>query len=654
MKQGRWDFLFDGDLAALITRLSISLVALPVFLLAWWVFLQSPSRLATLTPVEKVEVWHEPLGGVTFSSETLETIVKTAPDWSAMTWKVATLPYVKELGAAVDLPPTAQKARVWIRIPVPEHQDGHGRLGLLGNRVIAHGPWALWVDRELVQANVVDWTIQLNFPLRVAVPMDAREVLLAVPYVEPMGYAVGSFFLGSMDVVDSAWSERNVWHMEASRFMAVAGLFLMVISFHLAWSRPKEPIFWVLGFNALAWSASCLQFVFGTNDRVLGIWFDFAVDTSTTWSVTLAVIFALDFERVQVPRLRAVLALYAAVSTIVVMPIWQWEKAALLGYHYFNVTALSAGLAVFFWSVFRKPRREGWVMLTVLVAQLVMGIYTLETLTNYSAPDEVFLYPIGIVVQYLTFSYVMNRRTVAALEQAEAHEQVLQQRLDDQQITLTEQHQRLQQLEIERNLASQRSSIMQDLHDRVGSNLTTALVQARSGKLTGDEALLVLQELSEEVRHMAKDEVKGSRPLGQLLSELRQRFEFRLQHAGIGLKWQVDPGMHRANVLADERHVRSILSEAIANAIKHARAVHIVVRAGMVSVDRAYVAIEDDGIGLAQGGFVEGLGLPGMRSRAAALGATINFSAIQGGGTRIYLELPARFTGSSEFANSGA
>lgn len=625
----------------MVTRFAIGFVAVPVFVFAWWVFLQSPSRMAALTPVESVDVWHEDLGPVVFSSDTQEVIAKSPPEWDKITWTPTQLPNVKELGVAVDLPPTAPKRKVWVRIRLPEQQEGRGRLGLLGYRVIAHGPWSVWVNQRLVQTNLVDWTMQLNVPLRVSVPLDAKEVLLAVPYVEPVGYAIGSIFFGPMDVVDSAWAERNVWHMEASRFLAVAGLLLMVVSFHLAWSRPQEPIFWLLGLNALAWSAACLQYIFGiSEDGMRDIWFDFAVDTSTSWTVVLAVIFALDFEGVCAPRVRAGLVLYAATSTVLVMPLWQWEQSALLTFHYFNVAAMLVGLSVLAWHVVRNPRREGVLMVIVLLSLLIMGIYTLKTLTNYSKPDEVFLYPIGIVVLYLTLSYVMNRRTVAALNESEAHESTLQQRLKAQEAMLATQHARLQQMEVERSLALQRNSIMQDLHDRVGGNLTTALLQARTGKLTGEDALLVLQELAEEVRHIAKSEPSAHSSLSQLLTEMRRRFEPRLGHAGIALEWQVDPGLYSVYVPSGDQHLRALLSEAIANVVKHSGAAHIVVKATILGKERVRISIEDNGAGFNSSSVVEGRGLPGMRSRAEAMSGRLAVSASEVEGTRIELEVP--------------
>lgn len=175
MKRTRWDFLHSGHAPERVAWLAMSLIAVPVFLLAWWIFLVSPSRTETLTKIDAVDVWHEPLGSVVFSSSSLESIVKSPPDWSTMKWSSSKLPSVKELGVAVDLPPDAPKQRVWFRIQLPKQATDRGRLSLLGNRVIAHGPWSIWVNRQLVQTNLVDWPIQLNVPLRVTVPLGVAE-----------------------------------------------------------------------------------------------------------------------------------------------------------------------------------------------------------------------------------------------------------------------------------------------------------------------------------------------------------------------------------------------------------------------------------------------------------------------------------------------
>lgn len=608
------------------------LVALPLAVFSWWTYLQFPSRLQQLTPLKQVQVWHEELGQPVFRQDTVTGIVRTPPDWAAMRWQPAALPYVKELGASVDLPPDAPKRRVWLRLAVPEQVAGQGRLGLLGTRVMG-GPWAIWVDGQLQQANLSDWRIQWNVPLRVALPLGAREVLLAVPYADPQGFAVGSLYVGPMDVVDTAWRERNFLHFEMARVMAAVAILMMVLSFQLALMRPQEPVFKLLGINGLVWSISCMQYFFdSTGQDALSVWFGSAVDSSITWTVVMAVIFAFEIEGIAVPWLRSAMVVYAAISTMLTLPMWDWQKNALIAQHYFNVAVFAVGLGVLGWHVLRRPRREGVAMFAALATQLGLGIHTLENLTNQRDPDSFFSFPMGTLVMYLVFMYVMSRRSVLAIDAAGRHEQELRARLDEQERHLAAQHALLQRLEVERRLTSQHETIMQDLHDRLGSNLTSALLQARSGVLSAQETVLLLQDLADELRHIGKSTAQDSRSLNQILGELRQRVQHRLAHGGIALEWDVDPELPPMSDRETGQHVRAMLSEAVANVVKHAGATRIRLRAWQ-EAGRVLIEVSDNGIGFDPGTVEAGRGLPGMRQRAAALGGQLAIESVAGQGT---------------------
>ncbi|MBL8389628.1 MAG: hypothetical protein JNK17_15550 [Hydrogenophaga sp.] len=624
----------------LVWRLT-GLVALPLVLFVWVSFLQYPSRLAQLAPAQHVEVWHEDLGRVVFDQGTLTDLVRRPADTSGARWQPAVLPYFKELGASIDLPPDAPKRRVWVRIPIPPHDERAGRLGLLVTRVQG-GPWALWVDGRLQQANLSDWRIQWNVPLRLAIPLGASEVMLAVPYAEPQGFSVGSARLGSMDMVDSAWLERNLVHLELPRFMAVVAFLLALLSFQFAWSRPQEPIFRLLGANALVWTVSCIQFAFDTTGQdQLSVWYGSVVDSSITWTVVLGVLFALKYERVSAPRFELLLVSYAAVSTVFTLPIWDWQKNALLAQQYLNVVVFMSGIFLLGRHVLKHPRREGVALSVALCILIALGLHTLLNLTNQTNPDSFYSFPLGTLVLYLTFTYVMGRRTVMALETSERHEQVLRERLEEQEQHLAEQHALLQKLEVDRRLATQHETIMQDLHDRLGSNLTSALLQARTGALSSDETVLLLQDLTEELRHIARSRAQEPvRSLNQILAELRQRVQHRLAHAGIALEWDVDPALPAPTGREATQHLRAMLSEAVGNALRHAQPSRIRLSARVRGAE-VVIALSDNGKGFDPTTVVPGLGLPGLRRRADSMGAVLTLHAAPGQGCELVITLPA-------------
>lgn len=597
-------------------------------------------------PVQTAELWQEPLGHVVFGADNLASIVQTAPDFSRAKWQPITFPSTLELPASADLPPDAPKVRAWFRIRVPPELLGvnspPGRLGLMSNRIMAGGPWAVWADGRLVQANLADWRIQWNTPMRVMLPADVTEVLVAVPYAQVQGYAVGSMFIGPADAIDQAWQLRNFWQADAPRAASLVALLLMLMSFHLAINRRQEPVYALLSANALLWTITNLQYFYDfTGQDRLSQWFGSAMDISVNWVIVFNLLFAYEFEKIKVPRLRVALLLYACGSMLITLPVWYWDKAAMLAQHLLNAAVYVGGLSVLLWHVYRAPTREGIALSLSLVAQLALGVHNLLFLSSQTHPDQVFTFPFSVVLMFLAFMYVTSRRTVLALNVAERHQVELETQLADQKQRLAAQHASMQRLEIENHLATQREALLQDLHDGLGSNLTSALLQARSGKLTQDAALLLLQDLTDELRNLSKTTPAGQPSINEVLAELRQRVQHRLSHGGIQLLWAVDPVLPSMGCAGPAacQHLRALLGEAVANIIKHAQASQIRVSAEMQG-ESLVIEVADNGQGFDPDRVELGRGLPGMRQRAMALGGQLQIVSMADHGTQWRLTLP--------------
>ena len=603
------------------------------------------NRAPNVEALKSVEVWQEPLGNMVFDGAHLQTLVHTIPDFSQANWQSATLPNSIELGASVDLPPDGAKARVWFKITIPprwaDAAASHGRLGLMGNRVMG-GPWGVYANGQLVQANLADWRMQWNTPLRVMLPPSSTEIFIAVPFAPEKGYAMGSLFVGPADAIDTAWQERNFWQADAPRAASLVGLLLMLMSAQLALGRRKEPVFALFSVNALLWSMINLQYFYDfTGQDRLSEWFGAAMDVSINWAIVFNLLFSFEFIGIKAPRFRSALLLYAILSTLVTLPLWQWDKNALLLQHECSLVAYVGGTALFAWHVLRKPTREGVAILVGLVVEFLLALHTLFFLTNQTQPDHIFTFPFGSAALFLVFAYAINRRTVLALNAAELHQSELELQLAAQKARLAAQHAALQRLEIENHLITQRDTLLQDLHDGLGSNLTTALLQARGGALTADATVLLLQDLVDELRNLSKATPADQRSVNETLAELRQRIQRRLSNGGIQLVWAVDPVLPPLGnaALAATQHLRAMLSEAVANIIKHAHATQISlcaeVRAGAVVIE-----IIDNGQGFDPARAESGRGLPGMRQRALALGARLDIVSATGAGTSWSLILP--------------
>ena len=86
-------------------------------------------------------------------------------------------------------------------------------------------------------------------------------------------------------------------------------------------------------------------------------------------------------------------------------------------------------------------------------------------------------------------------------------------------------------------------------------------------------------------------------------------------------------------------HLYRIAQEAVANAVKHARAKHIVIKLSEGD-GQIVLSITDDGIGIAQGAINSGgLGLSIMSSRAETIGGTLQVRRGDRGGTVVACSL---------------
>lgn len=196
--------------------------------------------------------------------------------------------------------------------------------------------------------------------------------------------------------------------------------------------------------------------------------------------------------------------------------------------------------------------------------------------------------------------------------------------------------------------AAERRRIARELHDVVLQDLTYAL-----------QSLQVIPRMPEDAYR--DGEVRRQvEALKRSVAGIRDAiYDLRLEGAGeqtlarslesiVGLSRQLSPGCAFELSVGDgfpkdgrgplAVEVARIVQEALANVRRHSCAGHASVRL-LAQDGEALVEIEDDGRGLAPG-TAAGMGLTGMRERAAALGGELEVEGTAGSGTRVSLRVP--------------
>lgn len=209
-------------------------------------------------------------------------------------------------------------------------------------------------------------------------------------------------------------------------------------------------------------------------------------------------------------------------------------------------------------------------------------------------------------------------------------------------------------------IEDERKRIARDLHDELGQMLSGMQFCLRSLPLAAgtDEANgapgSAYTKLSSEVERMGVSIhriANGLRPttldhLG-LLPTIEAFVSDQLALVGDRLSISIDAaGFHRRLPVDVEMIAYRIVQEGLTNVVKHAQAKHVDIVL-TVAHPSLIVVIRDDGVGISKASAAEngqathqGIGLLGLRERAASIGGKLEVRSRRGGGTQLRAELP--------------
>jgi len=199
-----------------------------------------------------------------------------------------------------------------------------------------------------------------------------------------------------------------------------------------------------------------------------------------------------------------------------------------------------------------------------------------------------------------------------------------------------------------------RRRLSRELHDEIGQTLAVLQIEVSHAQALTNESQGRLRERLQRTRELAEKTVQTVRHISLLLRPAL------LDDLGLvpALQWLLEDFQRRSGVSSEfsEEGVQDLLpdsvktcvyrvvQEALHNCEKHAGAsqVRVAVRQ---STNQLRVDIEDNGRGLELNakGMPQrnaGLGILGMRERAAKVGGTLGFESSPGHGTQICLQIP--------------
>lgn len=192
----------------------------------------------------------------------------------------------------------------------------------------------------------------------------------------------------------------------------------------------------------------------------------------------------------------------------------------------------------------------------------------------------------------------------------------------------------------ERALAQERQRLLRDMHDGVGGQLASLVHLAGRDETSRDQVVAGLRDGLADLRLILDSLAHEDDDAMVAFGRLRQRIEPTLEAAGMRLRWEIDPQLDLPSWSPEAvLDVYRLLQEACYNAVRHARAQTLTIRAQLVD-GKFEITVADDGIGIDPHAS-DGFGLANLRARAARLGGVLEVRTASGHGTQVILRLPS-------------
>lgn len=376
-----------------------------------------------------------------------------------------------------------------------------------------------------------------------------------------------------------------------------------------------------------------------TNPALSMYVFDWIVFSSRLcFTCTLGITCLAYFRRDRTPIVAA-LVVYGLAASV---GLWILDlDPGMVSLFYMPLQGVAIALAIASVNWAARSRSLGdWAMASTFFVMPLAGFLDLARLRGTGTFTGVYALVYMSAITLVLIGVGLIATLARALRTTRDLSSILQRRVDIHEAELLASHQRILEMEQQRARIDERNRLLRDMHDGFLSTLSVTRVALSTGKTTLDQARHYVTECIDDLRLMLDVSAADTGVLADLMSDFLHRFERRMVSAGFEpeLELRLDglPELKSTTLL----QIMRIVQEAVTNAMRHADAREIRIRAGWDPMsERLTVEVSDDGHGIANRSSSGGRGLKNMRARATALGGRLLIdSGAAGTSVRLVLE----------------
>jgi signal transduction histidine kinase len=193
-------------------------------------------------------------------------------------------------------------------------------------------------------------------------------------------------------------------------------------------------------------------------------------------------------------------------------------------------------------------------------------------------------------------------------------------------------------------ILEERNRLARDIHDNLAQGFAAILMQLQAAQRQGGELPPGVASTLDTAVDLARTHLtEARRSVGSLRPNVGAG-----EDVASALKRLADLGQRTTDIPIEvileelprfgdgvEREIIGIAQEALANAVRHARARHITIRASTVRSIGFRLSIADDGRGIARESPTSGFGMTSMQERAERIGASLTIVTAPRSGTEV-------------------
>lgn len=284
----------------------------------------------------------------------------------------------------------------------------------------------------------------------------------------------------------------------------------------------------------------------------------------------------------------------------------------------------------YFWAAMHRPSTERVLVATAGMFNVMVGFRDWLVIRLSDNFEETQWIRFSSVLFGLALGYIVITRFREASAQARDLMANMATKVVEKEQALAASYQQLEQLAREQERMAERSRILRDMHDGVGSHISAAIRQLQSGRASNEQMLQTLRESLDQLK-LSIDAMNLPRgDITALLANLRYRLEPRFKASDIELQWDVD--LLAPLVRLDDKAMRQLqfmVFEALSNVLQHAQASALRIELRGTPGGGAQLRVIDNGCGF-DPQRVKPKGLGSLHERAAAVGAELQVHSVPG------------------------